>query len=42
MAVPSATFERYFNDPLLDVLREHQIRLVEVDLEQEEIVRWIN
>ena len=41
MAVPTQTFKKYFNDSLLAVLNSHSIRLIEVDIEKEDIVRWI-
>ena len=41
MAVPTFTFVKYFNVPLLAVLQDHKIKLVEIDLVKEEIVRWI-
>ena len=42
MAVPTSTFKKYFNDSLLAVLKSHGIRLIEVDIEKEEVVRWID
>ena len=41
MAVPAATFTKYFNDPLVAVLVGHGIKLIEIDLDKEEVVRWI-
>ena len=42
MTVPTSTFRKYFNDPLLAALKGHGIRLIEVDIEKEEVVRWIH
>ncbi len=41
LAVPQATFQDYFNEAILEVVRRHDIHLLVVDLEQERIVQWI-
>lgn len=40
LAVPLSTYEEYFNEGILAVVKAHKIKLVVVDLDAERIVEW--
>ena len=41
LAVPSRSFSTYFNQPVLDVIAQHELKLLVVDIEQEKVLQWI-
>ena len=41
LVVPSRSFSVYFNRSVLDVMAQHEVKLLIVDIEQEKVLQWI-
>ena len=41
LAVPAASFDKYFNSYMLDVMANNMVKLLKIDMEQERILQWI-
>jgi len=41
LAVPSLSFEKYFNPTMLEIMAQEGVKLLEVDMEQERVLQWI-